>query len=60
MVNLDKFAWPTVRSQFQTNSSITDPALSPLYMKELTVKCVDKNDLHEAALQNGRRCLENF
>jgi len=37
-----------------------DPRKSPLYGKRTEVSCVDKNDLLETNLQNGRRCLENY
>lgn len=37
-----------------------DPRKSPLYGKRTEVSCVDKNDLLETNLKNGRKCLENY
>ncbi|CDW83995.1 UNKNOWN [Stylonychia lemnae] len=60
LIEYDKFAWPNVTQQFKTNTSMTDPRQSPLFGKQLEVKCTDKNDLLETQLQNGRSCLEDI
>ena len=59
------FAWTEgaiVDQRLVNNQSVQtiDPRRSPLYGKRTEVSCVDKNDLLETNLQNGRRCLENY
>lgn len=59
------FAWTegSIVDQALLNYTIVqnlDPRKSPLYGKRTEVSCVDKNDLLETNLQNGRRCLENY
>lgn len=55
------FAWTegTIVNETET-SKIVDPRKSPLYGKRTEVKCIDRNDLLESDLNNGRRCLESY
>ncbi len=56
------FAW-TESATYQVDTAtqaLEDPRKSPYYGKRTEAKCIDKNDLLESELNNGRRCLENY